>query len=215
MKNQLLKLALLGLFGTFGYSDGDFDIDKDGKVDKIGFERYFSIDGKKLRSGDMFTKNISTHMVISKYRNKKLSETWEYKIDIKGKKYFFLLKKTNQIDSKGEIIDYVIWENWIQPLGKKEKGLKLIISPYASSHQHYFNLKYENNRFYITQIRDTDSKRGCITYLSQKIPLPKIINVDKIYDLYEFKKSNRECIDTKDSREKGFDMKLYKRVYGR
>jgi hypothetical protein len=36
MKNQLLKLALLGLFGTFGYSDGDFDIDKDGKVDKIG-----------------------------------------------------------------------------------------------------------------------------------------------------------------------------------
>jgi hypothetical protein len=96
MKKQLLKLALLGLLGSFGYAD-NFDINRDGKVDKVDNIGYIvSYDNKKIYSYNLFVQNIDDRLVVPKYRNKNISENVEYTLGISGgKKYAFIVKRYN------------------------------------------------------------------------------------------------------------------------
>jgi len=217
MKKQLLKLALLGLLSSFGYADGDgdFDIDKDGKIDKIGGEVYYFINNKETPYEKIFNMNADEIIVYPKYRNKRFSEKVEYIINLKGKKYSFFVIRDNKIDSEGFLDNDSMFDTDMVPLRNKKKGFILRITPNGNSYQQTLYVNYENNRFYIKKISSTDSKEGCIVYLSPKIPLPKIINVNNtFYNVYKNKKNKSECINKQDYREKGFDMKLYKRVYG-
>jgi len=87
MKKQLLKLALFGLLSSFGYADGDFDIDKDGKADKFSWNKteYF-VNGKKVPRNILMHKGF---FINPKYRNKKILAKTLSNIQINKKKYLF------------------------------------------------------------------------------------------------------------------------------
>jgi len=207
MKKQLLKLALLGLLGSFGYAD-NFDINRDGKVDKVDNINYFiSYDYKKIYGDKLFIANQDGSTVITKYRNKKISDNVVYTIQISGgKKYSFILKNYNKIDSKGDFIDTRMWDSSIKPLPKQEKGFKLIIQPTDRALTYILFVHYINGKFYIARMTYRDNRSGCKYIFAQKIPFPKIIDVDTFEELILKKKHTKQCYDVYDNKnEKLFD----------
>jgi hypothetical protein len=214
MKKQFLKLALFGLLSGFGYADGDFDMNRDGKVDKIRYKLYYLPFGDQKTYDEILDPAIGGYPIIQKYRNKKISENIEYTIEISGaKKYSFILKKYNKIDAKGILEDNNIWQKNITPLPKKAKGFKLRIVPKVRSYMYDLYVNYINGKFYITKISEHSGNGGCIHTLVTKFTLPKTIDIDTFDELMLEKRNTKKCLDRSGYGEKGYNLKLEAEIY--
>jgi hypothetical protein len=210
MKKQLIKLALLGLLSSFGYADYDFDIDKDGKIDKISIDEayYMSYDNKKIYRPNLFIPNQDGSTVIPKYRNKNFYYDVLFKININNKKSSFTIRQKHKISIDGKIPNKgIIFIDKLQ----NDKGIIVGISDGV---QGLFNiyLKYENNKWYVSKYSANSSNGGCIYTLPKKIPLQKILDYNKFEEAY-LKNQNMNCINKQEHGNKGYNLQLEKEIY--
>ncbi len=220
MKKQLIKLALLGLLSNFGYGnniypDESFDINRDGKRDKVDNINYFiSYDNKKIYRPNLFIPNQDGSTVIPKYRNKKISDNVEYTLGISGgKKYSFILKKYNKVNAKGIFEDTSNWDENLKSLPKNAKGFKIRIVPNGTSYMYDLYVNYINGKFYITKISEHSGNGGCIHTLVTKFTLPKTIDIDTFDELMLEKRNTKKCLDRSGYGEKGYNLKLEAEIY--